>query len=51
MMKPCPVVTISVRREFFQMNGVDQADVRCQPLSLRATRQTSAPVFASSAVR
>ena len=31
-------VTISVRVEFFQINGVDQADVRCQPLSLRGTR-------------
>jgi hypothetical protein len=51
MMKPWPSCTISVRREFFQTNGVDQADVRCQPLSGRGHRQTSAPSFESSAVR
>ena len=51
-MNPCPVVTISVRTEFLQTSGVDQDDVRLKVLfSVRGTRQTSAPVFASSAVR
>ena len=40
------------RREFFQTSGVDQDDVRLKcSARVRGTRQTSAPVFASSAVR
>jgi hypothetical protein len=51
-MNPCPVVTISVRPEFFHTSGVDHDDVRLNVLfSVRGTLQTSAPVLASRAVK
>jgi hypothetical protein len=47
--KAWPVVTISVRSAFFQMKGVIQ-DERGRPVVGRSVFQSSAPVFASSAV-
>ena len=47
---PWPVVTISVRRAFFQMNGVVHDDFG-RPVWARGVRHNSAPVLASSAVR
>ena len=51
MTKPRPMVTISVRLSFVQINGVAQPEARRESRSVRLTVQISLPVFASSATK
>src|SRR5271156_6436890 len=51
MARPGPMVTISVRWEFFQMYGLDQPVCRSEPLTWieRSVRHACLPVFLSNA--